>query len=257
MTATIPKRAAGTKRGRGAPRPTGKQVSYSGRIFASGLEARWAILLDLLGLNWDYEPCHYQLSPKIWYLPDFYLPELQIWLEVKGKPFFARSDALQKAVYGVAGKEPIPQREYPYGDSKIILFGGEIAVVPQHKVPVHTMVAYDGPGKAVTRRVKFTKTDDGLILTPVSGKLLNFDAGTVKSSDATEDIADHLLAVHRVDGDTPEFIKTAYRAAARVQFTPQGRLDATRIHEEAMLLVRRRAGRPLPKSSWPKNLNRL
>jgi hypothetical protein len=257
VTATIPKRAAGTKRGRGAPRPTGKQVSYSGRIFASGLEARWAILLDLLGLNWDYEPCHYQLSPKLWYLPDFYLPELQIWLEVKGKPFFARSDALQKAVYGVAGKEPIPQREYPYGASKIILFGGEIAVVPDNKVPAHTMVAYNGPGKAITRRVKFTKTEDGLILTPVSGKLLDFDAGTVKSSDATEDIADHLLAVHRVDGDTPEFIKTAYRAAARVQFTPHGRLDATRIHEEAMLLVRRRAGRPLPKSSWPKNLNRL
>src|SRR5699024_8940010 len=117
--------------------------------------------------------------------------------------------------------------------------------------------AYDGPGKAVTRRVKFTKTDEGLILTPASDKLLHFDADTIRASDATQDIADHLLAVHRLDGFTPEFIKTAYRAAARVRFTPDGRIDATKIHDEAMLLIRRRAGRPLPQSSWPKNLNRL
>lgn len=254
---SIPQRSQGRKRGRGAPKPTGKQVSYSGRIFASGLEARWAILLDMLGLNWDYEPCHYQLSRDLWYLPDFYLPELHIWLEVKGKPFFATSDALQKAVYGVAGKEPIPQREYPYNPSKIILFGGDIAAVPEHKVPVHTMMMWAGEGQAATRRVRFSPTDQGLILTPVSKMLYTFQADTVKRSDATAALADHLLAVDRIDGQVPDFIKTAYRTAARAQFTDKGRLDPSNIKDEAMLMMRRRAGRPLPPSSWPKNLRRL
>lgn len=257
MTTAIPKRATGRTKGRGAPRPTGKQVSYSGRIFASGLEARWAILLDLLGLNWDYEPCHYQLTRNLWYLPDFYLPELQVWLEVKGKPFFAKSDAIQKAVFAVAGKEPIPQREYPYGPSQLMVFGGELAIVPEGKVPTHMIIANAGGGKAVTRRVKFTQTDDGLILTPVTDIVHQFDANTISKKDATPELADQLLGVHRIDGYTPGFIESAYRAAARVQFTDKGRVDATKISNEAMLMVRRRAGRPLPKSSWPKNLNRL
>jgi hypothetical protein len=58
-----------------APKPKAMEVLYSGKVFRSRLEARWAVFLDLCGINWDYEPCHYEIGPDLYYLPDFYLPD--------------------------------------------------------------------------------------------------------------------------------------------------------------------------------------
>ncbi len=41
-------------------------------------------LLDALGLEWEYEKEGYRLSNGMPYLPDFWLPELECWLEIKG-----------------------------------------------------------------------------------------------------------------------------------------------------------------------------
>ena len=48
------------------------QTSYKGRRFRSRLEARWAIVFDTLGLDWEYEPEGFvtSLGP---YLPDFFI----------------------------------------------------------------------------------------------------------------------------------------------------------------------------------------
>ncbi|WP_422390156.1 hypothetical protein [Arthrobacter sp. N1] len=75
------------KRTSRAPKPVGREALYSGKVFRSRLEARWLIFLDLLDVNWDYEPSHYQIGPELFYLPDFYLPEHQLWLKVKGSAF--------------------------------------------------------------------------------------------------------------------------------------------------------------------------
>lgn len=72
------------------------QTRYAGCHFRSRLEARWAVFFDTLGIQWEYEPQGFELewrlsagwgcedSEPIKYLPDFWLPELGLWVEVKG-----------------------------------------------------------------------------------------------------------------------------------------------------------------------------
>jgi len=69
-------------------------TTYKGYKFRSRLEARFAVFLDALGVNWDYEIEGYTLPVTGNYLPDFYLErgffpdELghysgPIWVEIK------------------------------------------------------------------------------------------------------------------------------------------------------------------------------
>lgn len=51
--------------------------------FRSRLEARWAVFFDELGIVWEYEKEGYEVE-GIRYLPDFWLSELNCWIEVKG-----------------------------------------------------------------------------------------------------------------------------------------------------------------------------
>lgn len=60
------------------------ETVYSGYRFRSRLEARWAVFFDALGVVYQYEPEGYDLD-GIWYLPDFWLPELGCWVEIKGE----------------------------------------------------------------------------------------------------------------------------------------------------------------------------
>lgn len=60
---------------------------YAGHKFRSRLEARWAVFFDTLGLQWQYEPDRYPVGPPEnprTYLPDFWLPQAEVWAEVKG-----------------------------------------------------------------------------------------------------------------------------------------------------------------------------
>lgn len=59
------------------------ETSYKGYRFRSRLEARWAVFFDHLGLQWEYEPEGFELNGGVRYLPDFWLPELKTWVEVK------------------------------------------------------------------------------------------------------------------------------------------------------------------------------
>jgi hypothetical protein len=74
---------------------------YAGCHFRSRLEARWAVFFDALSVEWQYEPEGFELVPFDdndsifgpeqgadehlgYYLPDFKLPTLNAWFEVKG-----------------------------------------------------------------------------------------------------------------------------------------------------------------------------
>lgn len=59
------------------------ETVYNGYRFRSRLEARWAVFFDALGVRYEYEPEGYDLGEAGWYLPDFWLPEQDHWLEVK------------------------------------------------------------------------------------------------------------------------------------------------------------------------------
>jgi hypothetical protein len=56
---------------------------YSGFLFRSRLEARWALFFDELGIKWLYEPQGFEVDGRA-YLPDFclLLGEM-LWAEVK------------------------------------------------------------------------------------------------------------------------------------------------------------------------------
>jgi len=58
------------------------ETRWNGYRFRSRLEARWAVFLQEIGLKWDYEPEGFQTKAG-WYLPDFWLPEIGVWVEVK------------------------------------------------------------------------------------------------------------------------------------------------------------------------------
>jgi hypothetical protein len=60
------------------------QTHYKGYRFRSRLEARWAVFLDRLPMRWEYEKEGYHLHDGSLYLPDFWLPEPGVWLEIKG-----------------------------------------------------------------------------------------------------------------------------------------------------------------------------
>lgn len=58
------------------------ETRYNGYHFRSRLEARWAVFFDTAGIMYSYEPQGFDLD-GLYYLPDFWLPEMQSWAEVK------------------------------------------------------------------------------------------------------------------------------------------------------------------------------
>ena len=71
------------------------QTRDKGFHFRSRLEARWAVAFDALGLSWEYEPQGFDLGDAGHYLPDFWLPSLEMWAEVK--PGELSLDEMKKA----------------------------------------------------------------------------------------------------------------------------------------------------------------
>jgi hypothetical protein len=59
------------------------ETHYKGYRFRSRLETRWAVFFDALGIEWEYEKEGYDLGEAGWYLPDFWLPQVRMWAEVK------------------------------------------------------------------------------------------------------------------------------------------------------------------------------
>lgn len=62
------------------------ETIYRGHRFRSRTEARWAVAFDAYEIQWQYEPEGYRL-PSGPYLPDFWLPQVSMFAEVKGKCF--------------------------------------------------------------------------------------------------------------------------------------------------------------------------
>lgn len=60
------------------------ETYYDGYKFRSKLEARWATFFNEAGIKYEYEKEAYNLG-DCYYTPDFWLPELKRWVEVKGQ----------------------------------------------------------------------------------------------------------------------------------------------------------------------------
>lgn len=91
------------------------QTHYDGHCFRSRAEARWAVFFNKMGIPYDYEKDGYALEGKP-YLPDFWLPEHNYWIEIKGQ--LSTEEEQQKArclatasgydVFIFWGKIPLP-----------------------------------------------------------------------------------------------------------------------------------------------------
>lgn len=85
------------------------ETSYKGYRFRSRLEARWAVFFDVMKIKWVYEPegfkkdCDY--CGTINYLPDFYLSEINVWVEVKG---LFSTDNAKKLAHFLDWYSPLP-----------------------------------------------------------------------------------------------------------------------------------------------------
>jgi hypothetical protein len=100
--------------------PRAIETVYNGYRFRSRLEARWAVFLDNLGVTYEYEGEGYSLADGVYYLPDFYLPQLTCWMEVKGHPI-ARMDETWRKAYLLAQQ----------AGEHVVVFSGQIGAPGQ------------------------------------------------------------------------------------------------------------------------------
>lgn len=61
----------------------GEIFRHKGYPMRSHSETRWASMMDFFGIRWLYEPRLFKTQLGM-YLPDFYLPDMDAYLEVKG-----------------------------------------------------------------------------------------------------------------------------------------------------------------------------
>lgn len=95
------------------------ETEYKGYLFRSRLEARWAVFFDTAGIEWKYESEGYEVGEHR-YLPDFWLPGSQVWVEVKGDPDGLRKE--HKRMCGVLGqRSPLPG--FAEGKTSLLVLG--------------------------------------------------------------------------------------------------------------------------------------
>jgi hypothetical protein len=126
-----------------------KPTEYNGIAFRSRTEARWAVVFEQLGWDYQYEPEIFDL-PIGRYLPDFYLPSQQAYFEVKPKEpnYKERSKASQLCeatccTVVVSTGRPNPRRSD---------FDDDILVFVPEMVEDDRILAFDYRGGFVNRR---------------------------------------------------------------------------------------------------------
>lgn len=61
----------------------GSPAVFDGVTFRSTIEARWATFFKSLGLQYEYESGKYDVGLDQQYIPDFWLPDLKCFIEIK------------------------------------------------------------------------------------------------------------------------------------------------------------------------------
>jgi hypothetical protein len=117
------------------------ETIYRGYRMRSRLEARWAVYFDAIGVEWEYEIEGFETEGGK-YLPDFWLKTVDMWAEVKAKPF--NPAEIEKANSLVAGsKRPLlmlvgtpafKKYQISYMCSEEHQLGGDIVIPAQDHV---------------------------------------------------------------------------------------------------------------------------
>ena len=70
------------------------KARYQQHLFRSRTEARWAVFFDQMQISWEYEPEGFVLEGGTPYLPDFWLQDFGLFVEIKG--FLPTGNELKK-----------------------------------------------------------------------------------------------------------------------------------------------------------------
>ncbi len=79
-------------------------TAYKSIQYKSRLEARTAIFFNYLGLNFEYEPKFFEIEKDFWYVPDFYLRDLELWVEIKGPGLYEEAYLKAKGLCKLTGQ---------------------------------------------------------------------------------------------------------------------------------------------------------
>lgn len=109
---------------------------HKGWMMRSHTEYLWAKVMDCLGIGYLHEPDKFNTRHG-WYLPDFYLPRLGAYVEIKGvEPTQVERDKAEdlisihgKSVFFISGK-PEPDRNGFSGCSAWFFWGGKWVRIP-------------------------------------------------------------------------------------------------------------------------------
>jgi len=94
----------------GTKRQPIKPIFYNKQKFRSSWEANFAKWCDLSGIKWQYEPKTFDLGNTT-YTPDFYLPDFNCWIEIKGRWFLNSKDKV-KIFWKIFKNEELKLLEY-------------------------------------------------------------------------------------------------------------------------------------------------
>jgi hypothetical protein len=107
------------------------ETKYNGILFRSRLEARWAVLFNALGIDYVYEPECFILKNGLKYTPDFYLPNYDLYIEIKpdfewlnNEYHFGRYELFNKTLLVLSGSFPTfcTNRIYNFGAVENVVF---------------------------------------------------------------------------------------------------------------------------------------
>lgn len=133
------------------------ETHYNGYRFRSRLEARWAVFFDTARIRYTYETEGFVLSNGITYLPDFYLPDYDMHVEVKADTEEGRADVLSKCGSAITWGGPIKQllilSDIPKGNS------------PDGGIWCFPLIAWEG-NDVVWSWLYFCDNGDGLLAWP-------------------------------------------------------------------------------------------
>lgn len=77
------------------------ETVFDGHRFRSRLEARWAVFFKELSIPYEYELEGFEIGGGVRYLPDFYLPEQRVHVEVKPNVDLSRTELEKLIRFGV------------------------------------------------------------------------------------------------------------------------------------------------------------
>ena len=97
-------------------RNLGLDTYFNRIVFRSKTEAMWAVFLSKLKIEYCYEPRKFALASGHSYIPDFWIPSLNIWIEIKCGVLSEEEKVKIKGLHELEGKPVYVLNGFPLID---------------------------------------------------------------------------------------------------------------------------------------------